>query len=195
MDNNTTLYDFIDCPVVIYDDDNAYITKAIIASYDRREKSIEIYENEILEELENIKQGAHLDILIIHAGGAVEFSGRMSKIRKNAGLREIMLFNERQREARNSIRHKLNAPALLHSLTAASGEKTPFDPPLQVLLENISTTGALIKAPPTNFELNSILEIHVTIQEKDVLFQGLVTRVHEDPDYGVDLGCKFVFVE
>jgi len=185
--NNMGIYNFQDCPVIIYDSDDRYITKAIITEHDKRDMSIEIS-----DALEYIDQGSRLNVLIIQSGVAVEFSGRPRRVR--SGRREIALFNERQRRPRAYTRHKINAPAVINSFITPAGQQ-PFSPPLEIIVENISSTGVLIKAPHGYFGLNSLLEIDVNIQGKDVILFVKVVREQGNADDTVSFGCKFIFLK
>jgi len=174
-------------PVVIYDSENNYITKAIIQVYDKSDMSIEIS-----EELPDIRQGTRLSLLVIHPGGASEFSGIARRM--HAGMREISLFNERQREARTSARHSLNEPAVINNLIV-NAQKKALPAPLSITVENISTTGALVIAPEESIALGDVLEIDINISGQAALLYGAVVRAQPIGDGLIKFGCRFVFFE
>jgi len=191
--NNMAAQNFKGCPAIVYDNYNNYIAKTIISNHNKKEMFIEIPED--LESIANVNrlhiaQVTRLKILIIHPGGAVEFNGTRRRIRN--GISEIALFNERPREARTSVRHKLEFPATITNMTDKSGQKY-FNPPLDITVENISTTGALITAPPGHFGLEAVLEIHLNIQGSDVMLRGRVVRRQEQGEDPATYGCRFIF--
>ena len=176
---------FTGCPVIIYDSENSYITEAVIINHNIRETTVEVS-----GDLEKSETGARLNVLIINPHGAFEYSGTLRKLRN--GTNEISLFNEKKREARAAVRHKLNSPAIIKSVITESGHKLET-PHQEIIVENISATGALIKSLPGHIELNSTLEILVNVHGKDVVFFGSVVREQKNDDNTVGHGCKFVF--
>lgn len=187
MANNIGVRNLKNCTALIFDNDNNYKVEATIIEHDKNEMSIAIS-----EKLDNVKRGTRLNLLIIHSGDVIEFRGTLIGMRN--GMSEITLFNERNRKARAAVRHKINASAVINNLIAETGQK-PFDPPLKVMIENISATGALVKSPPGHFGINSILELSVNIHGKDVVLYGAVVREQENADNTVSYGCKLVFLK
>jgi len=190
QDEATMMYgmknlNFTDCPVIIHDSDNNYMMEAIIINHNTKETKVEIS-----EDLEKSVQGASLNVLIINPYGAFEYSGTLRRLRDR--LNEIELFNEKKRKARVAVRHKLNTPAIIKSVITESGHKleTPYQ---EIIVENISATGALIKSHSGHIELNSTLEILVNVHGKDVVFYGAVVREQKNADNTVGHGCKFVY--
>ena len=180
------IHNFINCPVIIYDNDNNYITKAIVEEYNKRDKSIIVS-----EDLEHITQAARLKVLIIHPGGATEFNG--TRMRSFKGIiNKIELFNEQQRGARTAIRYQLDSPAAIRSFVVKSGQEL-LNPPLDVIVENISSAGVLVKSPPGHLKINHILEIHVNIQDREIVLFGKITREKANTDKTVSYGCKLIF--
>ena len=179
---------FKNCSIIIYDNNNNYITKTIITEHNKRENVIEISEN-----LRNIdKEISRLNVLIIHGEGAVEFSGTLRESRYDTST--VALYNERQREVRASIRHTLNSPAVIKSLISESGQMS-FSPPLNMIIENISATGVLMKSHIEHFALGSIFEIHANIHGKNVVLYGSVVRKQMNADNTVRYGCKLIFIK
>ena len=173
---------FIGCPVIVYDDEENYIAKTVISDHNKIEMYIEISAD--------IEVGVRLNILIIHPEGAYEFGG-VSR-RNNGVFSEISLFREQQRSARATTRHELNTPATVNGLIIGF-ESRPFTTPLPIIIENISTTGALIKASKKHFEMGSTLEIDIDISGKKGLVYGTIIREKENEDKTFSFGCRFVF--
>ena len=186
MKSRVATPNYVNCPVIVYDDEKNFVTKAIITRHERMDRIIEIS-----DDLEDISQLCRLSIVIIFAGGAAEYGGTRRKTRKGVCC-EIALFNERQREGRASFRHKLNSPAKVTSLVVESGLK-PFDPPVKAVVDNISTSGAYVIAPPGHFKVDSVLEINVNIQGKSAMLYGQVVRVQKVDERNSGFGCKFIF--
>jgi len=185
MTYGITNLNFMDCPVIIHDSDNNCMMEAIIINHNTKETTIEIS-----EDLGKSVHGARLNVLILNPYGAFEYSGTLRKLRNRPD--EIELFNEKKREARAAVRHKLNTPAIIKSVITESGHKLET-PNQEIIVENISATGALIKLPSGHIELNSTLEILVNIHGKDIVFYGSVVREQINDDNTVGHGCKFVF--
>ena len=177
---------FEDSLVVFYDNNNNYITKTIINDHDRHGNYIEISEG-----LENIEVGTRLNMLIIHPDGASEFGGVLKTAR--SGSYEVTLFNERWREARDSLRHTMNSPAAVKSLVVDSKQKV-LQAPLLITIVNISTTGVLIHSNDTRFMLGCVLQIEFSIHGKSSMIYGRVVReqVYEDDSFG--FGCQLIFL-
>ena len=178
---------FRDCPAIIYDSDNVCIAEAVIKEHDKIYSTVTV---EASGALDSLKKGVLVNLLIIHSGGVSEYSGTVQAARFDVA--EIALFNERQREARGSQRHKLNAPATVNSLVFKIGNKV-LNPVVRITVENISATGALIISPPRHFGLGYVLEIHVNIHGKDAVLYASIVRVIENEDGTVSYGCKFLF--
>ena len=178
--------DFRDCPVIIYDNDGNQMGSTVVKEHDKREMTISVSELP-----EGATQGERLDLLIIYSGGAGRFYGTPRKS-MGIGAYEIALFKEHEQYSRGAERFKLSAPALINNIVTNLG-KTPLEPPVKVVVKDLSTNGMLIKAPPGNFKKGQTLEIDVNIQGKDVVFYGLILREQEGDYNTVSYGCKFVF--
>lgn len=178
---------FKDCPVIVYDGNNNYITKTVIESHNNRALSIEVS-----DKLDEVELGARLNLLVLHSGGASEFSG-VAKCMFN-GLREITLSDEKKRQARVSVRHKLDAPAVITKITTGAEQKQLNDP-IHVTIENISSSGMLVKTPLVNFAINAILELNTSINGKDIILMGRLVRKQVYGDNTIGVGCKLVFLK
>jgi len=178
---------FTDAVVFIYDKNNNLITKTIITRHNRNEMYIEVAKG-----LENVKLKTRLQLLIIHSGGASELNGTLRSIRQ--GLFEISIFGERQRDVRTSVRRTLNASAAISDMvTDSESEKPPA--PIQIVIENLSATGILIKTRTMRMEIGTFLQIEFKLHGKDVILFSEVVReqVHDGDVY--KYGCKLHFLD
>jgi len=177
---------FRNCPVVIYDaDDSNIIARTNVEAHYAGGKSIVIS-----EEMKSIERGTHLKLLIIHESGVSEFRGIARGFFD--GTREITLYDEQQREARAAVRHDLNVPAVVTGIVDDSVRK-PLQPPLKVVVENMSSTGVLIKVESENFDIDCVLEINVDIGGNPALLTTKVVREQVNADKTLSFGCRFIF--
>ena len=183
MSNETG--DFTDSLVVVYDNDNNFIAKTIVKDHDRRAMVIETP-----PDLGCAKTGARLNLLIIHAKGASDFCGVVR--RTGISRCEISLFSERPRQGREAIRHTLNAPAIITKLIIDSEEHTPREP-LDVIIENLSVTGALVNSPVLYFDKGTVLHIEFHFYEKDATIYAKVVREQLNSDNSYSFGCRLLF--
>lgn len=173
------------CPVIIFDDANNIVTKTVVESHSKNTTTIEVS-----DKLDMIELGTRVHLLVIHSGGASEFDGVASC--SYNGLREINIYAEKRREARASIRHRLNAPAVVTRVIAGTVQDMNSSP-LQVTIENISSSGMLLNAPYLDIELNQSVEANTNINGRDVVLFGKVVRKQLKNNGNLGLGCKFVF--
>jgi hypothetical protein len=181
------LLSYENCPTVVYDSDGTLIKRDVIIEYDRRYMTIRIKDS-----LDDVKNGARINVLIIHSSGVSEFNGTMRGLINNT--REISLFNQSHRTGRASARHKINVPAVIKKMMAGA-KYMPLPVPLDIVVDNISTTGALIKAPPGYFTVGADVEITITIDDKDTVVYGSVVGEVEDDEGECDFGVKFISPE
>jgi len=177
---------FKDSIVVIYDNNNNYVAQTIITEHDKREMLIEIPDS-----LDNIKSGTRLNVLIIHTGGVSEFGGVLR--RTSRGACEISLFGERQREGRSATRHILNVPGQINNLIINNKPET-LQSPLNVIVENLSSTGVLINSRDVRLETGFILQIELNIHGKEAIIFGNVVRERRNADETFSYGCHLIFL-
>jgi len=178
---------FADSLIFIYDSKNNLITRTTITAHNRDEMYIEVSEG-----LEKIKPRTRLQLLIIHSTGASELSGFLNSVRQ--GIYEISIYGERQREVRSSARRTLNASALISDMVTDSTESS-LSEPIPVTIENMSTTGILIKTRDARFDIGSLLQVEFSISGKNVILFGEVVR-EDVRDAGTSkYGCKLYFLE
>jgi len=172
--------------VFIYDKDNTLITKTSIASHNRVENYIEVARG-----LENVKLKSPLQLMIIHSGGTSEVSGTLKGFRQ--GLYEISIYNERKKDDRSKLRRTLNVDAIISEMFIDSVSKKPEEP-IQIIIENLSTTGLLLRTATRRFDIGTFLQIEMKLFGKDVILFAEIVRqeVKEDQQ---KYGCKLCFLE
>ena len=193
---------FTDALIFIYDSNNNLITKTFVTGHNRGEMYIEISEG-----LERVKPKTRLNLLILHSSGASELSGFLKSVRQ--GIFEISIFRERQRDLRTSVRHRLNASAVISDMIietvlydddeialnteAMTIKETLLGGPIAITIEDLSSTGMLIKSRHIRFDMAAILKIEFVLHGKDVILYGAVVReqVHKNDVYRY--GCKLYF--
>ena len=173
-----------DSTAIIFDEFQNCISKTIIADFDRDDMSVFVQDT-----MAHVRHGAPLSLLIIHSGGVSEFNGIARGLYN--GFREISIFKERSREARVSARHVVNMPAVVKGTIVNSVQK-PFDIPLDVTVENISTTGALIKCKPGLLKVPSTLIVEMSIGGKLTSLTATVMREQLNDNKTSSYGCKFI---
>ena len=178
---------FSDALVFIYDKSNKLITETTITGHNRNEMYIEVAKG-----LENVKPKTHLQLLIIHSSGASELSGALKSVRQ--GIYEISIFGERHREVRTSVRRALNASAVISDMIV-DAESERLEAPIQVTIENLSTTGILLKTNATRFEMGAFLSIEFTLHGKNVVLFGEILREQIQDGDTFKYGCKLYFLD
>jgi len=176
---------YTDSLVVVYDENDNFITKKIITGHNTSKKFIEFQKGE-----EDIKPGTRLHLVIVHSEGVSVYNGKLSIVFK--GSCEISLFGERPRDARGSERHALNIDAIVTAFIVNSRQE-PLSVPLFITIENISTTGVLVKTIANRFELGTILQVEFSINDKTTILYGKVVREQRHDDITYSFGCQLVF--
>jgi len=178
---------FTDALVVVYDNEDNFITKTIVTGHDRGEMYIEIAEG-----LETVKPGTRLHLLIVHPDGVSEFGGTLKCVRQ--GIYEIPIFGERRRDARGSTRYTINTRALVRDINIGQETVTLRDP-ISVTVENISKTGVLFKSPELRFIIDAEALIEFEVNSKKTILNAKIVREQHNQDDTYSFGCKLVFME
>jgi hypothetical protein len=168
------------CPVFIYCPEDNFIAEATVLEHDINWNVI------VISESLKDHSASRFEIIILHPGGVSEYKGTPRTLH---GFREIALFKHHQRKGRSSDRHAIYEPA---EITVVSADKKPISPARLLLVENISTTGVLIKSPEDYFNVKSILELKITISGKEVILYAEIVRIKENNN-NYDVGCQFIF--
>jgi hypothetical protein len=173
--------------IVVYDQDNNYITKTVIVGHDKKDMYIELAGG-----LEKVRIGARLNLLIVHENGASEFGGILKILRQ--GRYEVSLYGEKKRDAREASRRVMNTVAVIRHYFFHSVRET-LQEPVQVTIENISTTGVLLTSMHARFLISAVLELEFNLHGKSVIIHGKTLREQENDDGTCSYGCKLIFLK
>jgi len=176
---------FTDALVVIYDGDNNYMTQTTVTGHDRGEMYIEV-----MEGLENVRPGTHLNLLIIHEKGASEFGGLLKSVRQ--GVYEIPIYGERRRGVRGASRYKLNTAAIIYEITVNSQTYVLSDP-ADVIVEDISKTGMRFKSHGLRLIIDAAVHIEFYYHGNRIILNVRVVRECINDDGTYSFGCKLIF--
>jgi len=182
----TTAGHFTDAPVFIYDKNNKLVTQTAITGHNTKEMYIEVSEG-----LEKIEPRTRLQLLIIHANGASEVSGILKESTR-PGVYEILIYDEHSRDLRVSVRRTINTSAVISDMVVDSNAKE-LTAPLPVIIENMSTTGILIKSSGLRIELGALLQIELNVEKKIGILYCEVLREKKHPGNEYSYGCQLYF--
>ena len=180
-----TAEDFENALVFVYSKYGDLITKTSVSAYDPDEKYIDVAEG-----LDSIEPKTRLQLLVVHRNGANEFSG-IFETGIPGGFR-VLIYDEHQRDVRVSVRRTINATAVISDMVTES-ETGTFDEPLPVMIENMSTTGVLVKSGRTRMDIGALLQIELRVDERTGILYGEVLREQRLADGTFGYGCKLYF--
>ena len=190
---------FMDGLVFIYNKNNELIVKTSITGHNPDKKSIEVSEG-----LDKIEPRTRLQLLIYHSGGASELKGILKESRQ-PGKFEILIYDEKQKDLRVSVRRTLNAPAVISDMVVdpdaevadadapVAGESGAMPPILPVTIENMSVSGVLITSGEMRLQPGTLLQIELKMGKKTGILYGEVLREQERDDGAFSYGCKLYF--
>ena len=183
-----TAVNFENALVFIYDDNNVLIARTSVTKHNPDKKYIEVTEG-----LDNsIEPKTRLQILIVHPAGACECSGMIKGERH--GVYRIQIYDERQRDVRVSVRRTVHANAVISDMINGS-EAATFNDPVPVVIENMSTTGILIRSGKTHLEVGSLLQIELKVEKKTGILYGEVLREQKLSAGALGYGCQLHFFD
>lgn len=178
---------FVDSPVFIYDIGNNLITRTTVTGCGKDDAYIEVTDG-----LENTRPGTRLQLIIIHPTGASELSGTLKVVRQ--GIYEISIYGEHQRDVRSSARRTINASAIISDMVSSFNEKA-FGSPIQITIENMSTTGILIYSQEHRLDIGSLLQIEFDVRGKTCILYGEIVREQLQFGSAHRYGCKLYFFD
>lgn len=169
---------------IVKGQDNGSEMRTVILEHDTNFMTIEVKGRP-----NGIAIGEHVNILVLLPGSAHEFSGVLRKC--NGTTTGMTLYNGRVKESRGATRYVANSPALVAHLIY-SGQLVPLCNPLNVLLVNVSTSGALIRTKPNSFAKDAEAELKMNTGDSETVVQGVVVRVHDIDEGATEYGFRFV---
>jgi len=171
----------------IYDNNNVLVAKTSVIRHDPDKKYIEVAEG-----LDNIEPKTRLQILIVHPTGASECSGMLRSERQ--GIFRILIYDERQRDVRVSVRRSIHAKAVISDMVNDS-EAGALGEPLPVVIENMSTSGILIRLGNTRLDVGTLLQIELKVDNKTGILYGEVLREQKLSAGAYGYGCRLHFFD
>ena len=171
-------------PVIVYDSNGEYIANATVNEHNTEEMTISISDR-----LDGIENGTEISVLVINPEDIFEFNATAENLL--GSVREISLSERRQRQKRAAPRRKVNTPATIRGAIVGA-EYHAFSSPLEVIVDNISATGALIKTPIEYFSVDHVIEIILTLDGMDSFLYGRVVRVVTTDDNCWAFGIAFL---
>lgn len=172
------------CTAVIKSQNDDSEVRTTILEHDSNFMTIEVQGR-----LKGMEAGDQVTILVMLPNTAHEFNGVLRKV---GGVSSSMtMFNGKVREGRGAIRYLTNSPAEVGHLVFAQ-QLVPLLHPLQVLLINVSTSGALIRAQSNSFVQDAVAELRININGKETVLQGTVVRVCDIDETTSEYGFQFI---
>ena len=174
---------YLNCPVLIYDDEDNNIARTKIIEYDSNSKRV------VLEETPpELKDGDTCRLLILAEPSPLEYQGRM---RKDLWGTHIALFRGQEREARGAVRHKVNMSAFIENLIV-EGRAYALHTPQKIQLMNISVGGMRFRAPRNTINHGDRFQTSVVLKdEKKLLIAEVVNTTENHPQIS-EYGCRFL---
>lgn len=164
------------------------IAKATITKYDKACQVITLdakyFESNEVE---------RVSMLVLTKESIIECQGVVRKY-DSLGYREIALFNAKEKESRNSIRYMLHTEAVIENFLIA-GKVIPIKEPIVVMVENLSSSGALLSTSSNLFNVRSSFQLKLNINGNNVVINTSVVRIVNLKDGVKELGCSFISVE
>jgi len=178
-------FDFVNSLVFIYDKNNKLITKTTVTGHNRDERYVEVSDG-----LDRIEPKTRLQLLIIHTQGASEYNGILVDARN--GKYRILVYDEMKRDVRVSVRRTVNVSAIISDMVLETEERA-LEAPLPVVIENMSTSGILIKSRGMRLEMGALLQIELKADRKTGILYCEIVREQKQADGAYRYGCQLYF--
>lgn len=129
--------------------------------------------------------------LILGDDGVHEYQGKIRRVNSAYMTSELALFKGRVKESRSSQRYALRLPALVEHLLFGENS-APLPQPVEVLIINLSTSGALLQARPNCFSVQSVVELKLRIGDEIETLHTKVRWVKYINSTSAEYGCEFI---
>ena len=176
---------FSDALVFVYSRNDVLIAKTAVLGFNRGKLFIKDTEG-----LKGVKLGTGLHLLILHASGASEMSGTLRKTHE--GVCIISIHDERSRDVRTSVRHTINTSAVISDMVIGDEAET-LEAPIPVMIENMSTSGVLLKSQDARLEIGALLQVEFNANGRTGILYGEVVREQKPTDKDYRYGCQLHF--
>ena len=173
-----------DCYVIVYDKFGNELIKTQITDHNTDTSIIEVSGFIKHDESE------HLSLLVLSSPAPLSYLGTL----KRSGMvtSDIAIFKGQKKEDRSSIRHKINASALLDNLQEHIVNKS-F--PLEVELIDISQSGTRFRGKRGILRIGDKFRMHII---NSAVGHSLVAEVKNSRDadiWNVEYGCRFLKID
>lgn len=179
------------CKTIIRDDMTwEVIAETTILEYDKRTQTISVDDRFFGEE--SLGKFEHVSLLILQKSAIYECKGSLRK-RNGSGHREIAIFHRHEKEDRTTQRYVVNAPAKIENLVI-TGNLFTLERPMDVLVENISTKGTLIRTKAGILRIGADFLLKMNIGGSITMIHSTVVRIHDEDEVTGEYGCRFNFL-
>jgi hypothetical protein len=170
------------CAILVYDaNSHELLARTVVSGHDKAAMSVE------LDMRLPFKNGTAVSVLILTNPVPKAYQGRLSI---HGSKTSVAMHHGRTQEGRKSKRYNTNLPASL-LLVVRDGQVFDFQPPFQVALVNISTTGVRIRAPQAVLSDGDIIQLQMMIGEKTQIMTAEVV-FSAGSAAGSVYGCRFI---
>lgn len=179
--------DYRGCRIFIHDDvSQKTIAETVITEYSK--VSLVITVDSLYSEL---KEYQLVTVIILNSNCIYEYKGVLRK-QPASSLTEIALFKGKTKESRTSKRYSVNTPAKVETLVIAN-RLVSLPDPLEALVLNISTKGALIKTSSA-LNIGTTFQLIMSIGNKETILNTSVVRMNYIDAHNTEYGCKFNYI-
>ena len=176
---------YVNCPVLVYDEDDNNISRTTIIEYDMNSKRITLEEPQV-----SLKDGDTCRLLILTEPSPREYQGRL---RRDIWGEHFALFKGQAREGRQAARHKVNLVAFIENMVC-DGKAYPLHNPVPIKLINISVGGMRFRAPANTLTNGDRFQTSVVLKGEKKLLIAEVVNHNEDGDNS-EYGCRFLIAK
>lgn len=178
------------CRIFIQDEDGNNVASTTVIEHNKAYMTILVRGI-----LNNVRSDVFVTVLIMSNNGIHEYRGKLRKMLTASSATEIALFQgQLKKESRISKRYVVNTKAVVKSLII-NRNHVPLLNPLDISIENLSSSGVLIRTQPNCFNVNSIIELKLNIGNSPTTLYGKVVRLQAVDTHNTEYGCKLISVD
>ena len=177
---------YLNCPVLLYDEDGNDISRSKIVEYDMNSKRV------ILETVPScLKDGDTYRLLILTEPSPREYQGRF---KRDIWGEYFALFRGQAREGRQAMRHKVNMLAFIENMIY-DGKAYTLLKPLEIQLINISVGGMRFRAPLNALTSGDRFQTSVALKDEKKLLIAEVVNHRQANQTSAEYGCRFLIAK
>ena len=173
-----------DCKVFINaEKGNQLVAKTVILDYDSERMAITVDGSNF-----QMKENEKVSLLVLHASSVYEYLGIVRR-KDVSGRQEITLFKGHEKEDRESIRYVVNVPGKVEGIFIGN-MKAALNPPPEILIVNISTSGILMRTMASTFNVGTSFQFSMSINSNKTVLTAIITRVNHLGNNEFEYGCS-----